>query len=239
MSEAKKILLLDDEPELCAMLQRYLSEQGLDVRAAANAAHLDKLLVREHFDLLILDLMMPDEDGLSICRRLRVQGETIPIIMLTARGDPVDKIVGLEMGADDYLAKLFNPRELLARVQAQLRRQEMVQQRARITQDEVLHFGDCEINLAARKVTKRGEALTLSSREFDLLRAFVNQPGRPLGRERLMQLAFGDDYSATDRSIDVQVVRLRRLIEDDPTQPRYIQTVWGVGYVFVPDGNAA
>jgi two-component system, OmpR family, phosphate regulon response regulator OmpR len=238
MPDAKKILLLDDEPELCAMLQRYLSEQGLDVRTAANAAHLDKLLVRERFDLLILDLMMPDEDGLSICRRLRVQGETIPIIMLTARGDPVDKIVGLEMGADDYLAKPFNPRELLARVQAQLRRQEMVQQRARITQDEVLRFGDCEMNLAARKVTKRDEVLTLSSREFDLLRAFVNQPGRPLGRERLMQLAFGDDYSATDRSIDVQVVRLRRLIEDDPTQPRFIQTVWGVGYVFVPDGNA-
>ena len=221
------------------MLQRYLSEQGYAVRAVQDGAQLDRLLARESFDLLVLDLMMPGEDGLSICRRLRANREMIPIIMLTAKGDPVDRIVGLEMGADDYLAKPFNPRELLARINALLRRQAVIEGAARITGDQVISFGDCVVDLAARTAKRGGVTVELSTREFNLLRVLITYPGRPLARARLVEMAHGVDHDATERSIDVQVVRLRKAIETDPANPRYIQTVWGHGYMFAPDGSAS
>jgi two-component system, OmpR family, phosphate regulon response regulator OmpR len=238
----KRLLVLDDDAELRGMLQRYLSEQGFEVRAVQDAAHLDRLLLRETFDLLVLDLMMPGEDGLSICRRLRVGGEMIPIIMLTAKGDPVDRIVGLEMGADDYLPKPFNPRELSARINAQLRRQAVVVSRAQLTRDEVVSFGLCKVDLSARTVTRSGESLDVGTREFNLLATLIANPGRALGRERLIELAYGtlgNDGSINDRAIDVQVVRLRKAVEVDPANPRYIQTVWGVGYMFAPDAKSS
>ncbi|HEV7914317.1 MAG TPA: two-component system response regulator OmpR [Albitalea sp.] len=235
MSEPARILIVDDEAELRGLLQRYLGEQGLAVRAVADAAAAAKLLARERFDVLVLDVMMPGEDGLSLCSRLRSQGETVPILMLTARGDPVDRIVGLEMGADDYLPKPFSPRELLARLQAMVRRQRVLGAHAGPTGEAPLVFGRYALFATQRRLEKQGKELPLSSAEFALLHALATHPNRPLGRERLIELTRGRDHEATDRSIDVQVMRLRRLIEDDPAAPRHIQTVWGVGYVFVPD----
>ena len=231
-----RILIADDEADLRALLQRYLGDQGYVVRAVDGAAPMEKLLARERFDVLVLDVMMPCEDGLSVCRRLRAQGETIPILMLTARGDPVDRIVGLEMGADDYLPKPFNPRELLARIAALVRRQRILGAHTGPipTQGEV-RFGDFTLHLGERRLARHGQDVPLSSGEFTLLQAFASHPNRPLGRDRLIELTRGRDHEATDRSIDVQVMRLRRLIEEDSGEPRYIQTVWGVGYVFVPE----
>lgn len=238
-AEPISILILDDEAELRALLQRYLGEQGLSVRAIGEPSQLDKLLTRERFDLLVLDLMLPGEDGLSICRRLRASGETIPIVMLTAKGDPVDRILGLEMGADDYLAKPFTARELLARIQALLRRQNMTLHGNSRAVKESCRFGPFELDVQARQLLRDGQAVGLTSGEFALLRALVANAGRPLGRERLLELAHGRDHVALDRSIDVQIMRLRKLIETDPAQPQYIRTVWGVGYVFVGDADTA
>jgi two-component system phosphate regulon response regulator OmpR len=239
-----RILVADDEADLRALLQRYLSDQGYAVRGVEGSAALDKLLARERFDVLVLDVMMPGEDGLSICRRLRAQGETIPIVMLTARGDPLDRIIGLEMGADDYLPKPFNPRELLARIQALVRRQRMLGAHSGpLPGDGSIDFGAFTLHLGERRLERRIDGDTqdvaLTTGEFTLLQALAQHPNRPLGRDRLIELARGRDHEATDRSIDVQVMRLRRLIETDPAQPKHIQTVWGVGYVFVPDGRPA
>ena len=238
MTDTARILIADDEAELRGLLQRYLGEQGLTVRAVADAAAAEKLLARERFDVLVLDVMMPGEDGLSLCRRLRAQGETVPILMLTARGDPVDRIIGLEMGADDYLPKPFNPRELLARLQAMVRRQRMLGAHGGPLGEEPVRFGPYTLHVAQRRLEKDGEPMQLTTGEFSLLQALVMNPNRPLGRDRLIELAKGRDHEATDRSIDAQVMRLRRAIEDDPSSPRWIQTVWGVGYVFVPEPPA-
>lgn len=233
-----RILIADDEADLRALLQRYLGDQGLVVRTVDDAQPVERLLARERFDVLVLDVMMPGEDGLALCRRLRAQGETIPILMLTARGDPVDRIVGLEMGADDYLPKPFTPRELLARIQALIRRQRVLGAHAGPAADAgTVRFGAYALHLQQRRLERDGEDVPLSTVEFKLLQALAQHPNRPLGRDRLMVLAHGPDHAATDRSIDVQVMRLRRLIEADPAQPRHIQTVWGQGYVFVPDGQ--
>jgi two-component system phosphate regulon response regulator OmpR len=233
-----RILVIDDDAELRTLLLRYLGENGFDVRVAADAEHADRLLGREAFDLLVLDLMLPGEDGLSICRRLRAQGETLPIIMLTARGDPVDRVVGLEIGADDYVPKPFSPRELLARIQAMLRRQSMLGARPVGASTGVARFGEFELDLGTHVLTRNAAPVEITSSEFALLRAFVGNAGRPLSRERLIELAHGRGHDASDRSVDVQVLRLRRLIEPDPAKPRYIKTVWGTGYVFVGDAAA-
>ena len=236
-SAPARIVVVDDDAELRALLLRYLGENGFDVRVAADADSAHRLLAREPFDLMVLDLMLPGEDGLSICRRLRAQGETLPIIMLTARGDPVDRVVGLEIGADDYVPKPFSPRELLARIQAMLRRQSMLGARPVAAASGVARFGEFELNLAMQTLTRNTTQVALTSSEFALLRAFVGNAGRPLSRERLIELAHGREHAATDRSVDVQVLRLRRLIEPDPARPRYIKTVWGTGYVFISDAS--
>lgn len=236
--ETSKILVVDDDMRLRALLERYLMEQGYQVRSAANAEQMDRLLERENFHLLVLDLMLPGEDGLSICRRLRQQGSLIPIVMLTAKGDEVDRIIGLELGADDYLPKPFNPRELLARIKAVMRRQTLEVPGAPAQQEAEISFGEFSLDLATREMHHGDEAIALTSGEFAVLKVLVTHPREPLSRDKLMNLARGRDYSALERSIDVQVSRLRRLIEKDPANPRYIQTVWGLGYVFVPDGAA-
>lgn len=237
--ETSKILVVDDDMRLRALLERYLMEQGYQVRSAANAEQMDRLLERENFHLIVLDLMLPGEDGLSICRRLRQQGSTIPIVMLTAKGDEVDRIIGLELGADDYLPKPFNPRELLARIKAVMRRQTQDVPGAPAQQEAEISFGEFSLDLATREMYHGDEAIALTSGEFAVLKVLVTHPREPLSRDKLMNLARGRDYSALERSIDVQVSRLRRLIEKDPANPRYIQTVWGLGYVFVPDGAAS
>ncbi|MEK7882395.1 osmolarity response regulator transcription factor OmpR [Methyloversatilis sp. NSM2] len=239
MEEKKrKILVVDDDVRLRALLERYLGEQGFTVKAVADSTQMDRALARELYDLMVLDLMLPGEDGLAICRRLRAQDNTIPVVMLTAKGDEVDRIVGLEMGADDYLPKPFNPRELVARINAVLRRQAPKPPPGAPTLDErVVRFGQVEVNLAARTLTRNGQEQVLTTGEFSLLRVLLESPRVPLSRDKLMELARGREYDAFDRSIDVQMSRLRKLVEDDPAKPRYLQTVWGFGYVFVPDGT--
>jgi two-component system phosphate regulon response regulator OmpR len=239
MSEPKtRILVVDDDLRLRDLLQRYLSEQGFAVHTVSDAPAMDKLLARERFDLLVLDLMLPGEDGLSICRRLRGTKNAVPIIMLTAKGEEVDRIVGLEMGADDYLPKPFNPRELVARIHAVLRRRTApLPPGAPSTELEKVQFGNMTVNLATRTLEREGKSLSLTTGEFALLKVLVTHPRVPLSRDKLMELARGREYEVFDRSIDVQVSRLRKLVEKDPSRPAYIQTVWGFGYVFVPDGE--
>jgi two-component system phosphate regulon response regulator OmpR len=231
--KSPRILVIDDDQELRDMLRRYLGEHGFDVHVLASADRLDERLRREPFDALVLDLMMPGEDGLSICRRLRAEGSTVPILMLTARGAAVDKIVGLEMGADDYLGKPFDPRELIARLHSVLRRQSMVAGDGRWDGSNVIRFGPYTLSLTRMEVTRDGALLTLSSSEFQLLRVMATNAGRPLSREHLLEKLKGREYDSLDRSLDVQILRLRRKIEDDPSSPRFIRTVWGVGYMFV------
>ena len=233
--ETSKILVVDDDMRLRGLLERYLIEQGFQVRTAADAEQMNRLLERENFHLMVLDLMLPGEDGLSICRRLRQSKSDLPIIMLTAKGDEVDRIIGLEMGADDYLPKPFNPKELLARIKAVLRRQNRELPGAPSHQLEVVEFGPWTLDLSTRTLKRDGNVVTLTTGEFSVLKALVQHPREPLTRDKLMNLARGREWGAMERSIDVQVSRLRRLIEDNPSQARYIQTVWGVGYVFVPD----
>lgn len=234
-SRTPRILLVDDESELRALLQRYLTEQEFDVRALPDASQVDRVLQREPFDVLILDIRMPGEDGLSLCQRLRGSGEAIPIIMLTARGDPADRILGREIGADEYLPKPFNPRELLACINALLRRQRILGRYRPGGPAEAVQFGPFRFEITSRRLMRGAEPVPLTSGEVSLLTALASRAGEPLTRERLIELARGRDAQATDRSIDVQVVRLRRVIEPDPAHPLYLQTVRGIGYVLVPD----
>ncbi len=229
--DAGKILILDDDAEIRVLLATYLGARGYTVRQALDAPQLDRLIARENFDLLILDVMMPGEDGLSICKRLRLAGETIPILMLTARGDTIDRIVGLELGADDYLGKPFEPRELLARMQALLRRQHLLGAHTQKHMEHRVTFGAFSLNQTRRTLTRNGQILPLSSTEYELLKALAANAGRPLSRDRLLNLIHGRESPFTERSIDVQIMRLRRLIESDPAHPQYIQTVRGKGYV--------
>jgi two-component system phosphate regulon response regulator OmpR len=237
MSDAKKkILVVDDDLRLRDLLQRYLGEQGFAVKTVSDAAAMDRALGSERFDLLVLDLMLPGEDGLAVCRRLRGARNALPIIMLTAKGEEVDRIVGLEMGADDYLPKPFNPRELVARIGAVLRRRtQPPPPGAPSAAPEVVEFGGMTLDLATRTLRKDGADIALTTGEFAMLRVLVTHPRQPLSRDRLMELARGREYEVFDRAIDVQVSRLRKLIEADPSKPAFIQTVWGFGYVFVPD----
>ncbi|HVO87075.1 MAG TPA: two-component system response regulator OmpR [Casimicrobiaceae bacterium] len=230
-----KILVVDDDVRLRDLLTRYLGEQGFQVSALPDATQIDKKLQRDPPHLVVLDLMLPGEDGLSVCRRLRGMGETVPIIMLTAKGEDVDRIVGLEMGADDYLPKPFNPRELVARIHAVLRRHRERVAPGAPTSEGRISFGGHVLDLAARTLARDGVTTQLTTGEFSLIKVLVHHPRQPLAREKLMLLARGRDHEVFDRAIDVQVSRLRKLVEPDPANPRYIQTVWGFGYVYVPD----
>ena len=236
-TRADKIVVVDDDARIRDLLRRYLSQEGFEVMVAEDGKNLNRILLRETVDLIVLDLMLPGEDGLSICRRLRGTDNSIPIVMLTAKGDDVDRIVGLEMGADDYLPKPFNPRELVARIHAVLRRQPQTPPGAPTAEDEDVHFGKVTVQLGTRILIRNGEETLLTTGEFALLKVLLQHPRQPLSRDRLMELARGREYDVFDRSIDVQISRLRKLIEEDPSKPRYLQTVWGFGYVFVPDGN--
>jgi two-component system phosphate regulon response regulator OmpR len=230
IAEGEKILIVDDDPGLSSLLERFFVSKGYRARAVPNTEQMDRLLAREVFNLVVLDLMLPGEDGLTACRRLRGANNQIPIIMLTAKG--------LELGADDYLAKPFNPDELMARVKAVLRRQSTPVPGAPGSEDESVTFGDYELSLATRELKRGDEVHMLTTGEFAVLKALVMNARQPLTRDKLMNLARGREWDALERSIDVQISRLRRMIEPDPSKPRYIQTVWGVGYVFVPDGAA-
>ncbi len=233
--ENRHILVVDDDAGLRELLQEYLSAQGFQVAAVADGVQMDAHLSQHPVDLLILDLMLPGEDGLSLARRLRTRSG-LPIIMLSARGEDVDRIVGLEVGADDYLAKPFNPRELLARIRALLRRNEQGQLKPDEDKADIRRFGPFSMDVDARVLHKHDRVVQLTSGEFNLLRIFAEHPNRVLGRDSLMDMLKGYERSPFDRSIDVRVTRLRRKIEDDANSPHFIRTVWGEGYLFSPNG---
>ena len=222
---AHRLLLVEDDTRLATMVTSYLEEAGFRTTHAATGASAMQLVINESFDAVILDLMLPDADGLDLCRSIRTRSE-IPMLMLTARGDPLDRVIGLEIGADDYLPKPFEPRELVARLRAILRRG-----RAR-ADTQVLRFGRLEIDKNSREVRVDGERRTLTGHQFDLLVALAERAGRVLTREALMDLTRGESLEDFDRSIDVHISRLRAAIEDDPKHPRRILTLRGAGYVF-------
>ena len=243
MNTSPHVLIVDDDKEIRDLLGRFLDKHGLRVSTAADGREMKKALADWNIDLIVLDLMMPGEDGLTLCRNLRSQSN-IPVIMLTAMGEETDRIIGLEMGADDYLAKPFNPRELQARIKAVLRR----------TEDRPIRGGDTDGGMASARyefsgwvldVSRRelfspsGTLVTLSGGEFELLQAFVSHPGRVLSRDQLLDLARGREAQPFDRSIDVQVSRLRRKIEDDPKTPSLIKTVRSGGYMFTSEVSKA
>ena len=232
------IWVVDDDPELRQMVGTYLIDQGYDVRCLCDVKQLEARLEFQRPDLVVLDLMLPGDDGLTALRRLRDAGDDLPVVMLTARGDGVDRIIGLEQGADDYLGKPFLPRELTARIEAVLRRRSSIPAGTPLADGAQGIFGDNQLDLAARTLVRNGATQVITSGEFSLLAAFVQHPHRPLSRERLIELARGPESDTDSRSMDVQVSRVRKLIEQDPSRPRYLQTVWGYGYVFVPDGES-
>lgn len=235
MTESPHVLIVDDDAEIRDLTARFLNKHGFRTTTAANARAMDEALQSGRFDLIVLDLMLPGEDGLSICRRLRA-GTDMPIIMLTALGEETDRIVGLEMGADDYLPKPFNPRELLARIKAVLRRADGT------TRDEtggpastMLIFDQWRLDTARRELTNGdGVLVPLTAGEYALLAAFAERPRRVLNRDQLLDLTRGRESGPFDRSVDVQLSRLRRKIEDDPKAPTLIKTVRGGGYIFTP-----
>jgi DNA-binding response OmpR family regulator len=227
-----RILLIEDDARLAGMVADYLGEAGFRSAIAGTGAEAEQQLRRESFDAVILDLMLPDTDGLALCRRIRAESN-IPLLMLTARGDPLDRVVGLELGADDYLPKPFEPRELLARMRAILRRQHSA------GPADVLRFGRLEIDRGARQVRVDGQEKPLTAYQYTLLLALAERAGRVLSRDALMDLTKGTAFEDFDRSIDVHISRIRAAIEDDPKKPRRVLTVRGAGYVFAKEQDRA
>jgi len=230
-----RLLLVDDDTRLASMVSDYLGRAGFEVETAGSLAAGRELLAANHYDTLVLDLMLPDGDGLDLCRELRASSRTrhLPLLMLTARGEPMDRIVGLELGADDYLPKPFEPRELLARVKALLRRTS-----PQAAGDDVLRFGRLEVDLGARVARLDGKPCDLTGHQFDLLVVLAQSPGRVLSRDQIMDALKGHPLEAFDRSIDVHISRIRAVIEDDPKAPRRVLTVRGAGYVFARKQDA-
>jgi DNA-binding response OmpR family regulator len=231
----ERVLVVDDDAGLRDLLAEYLVKQGFLVETARDGREMDDRMAAVAPDLVVMDLMLPGEDGLSLTRRIKAQ-RNLPVIMLSARGEDIDRIVGLEVGADDYLAKPFNPRELLARIRAVLRRGNG-DVAAAPGKDENAHFGPFTLDLAARRLSREGEDIPLTQAEFTLLKVFIEHPNRALSRDQIMDWLKGFERDPFDRSIDVRVTRLRRKLEDDPTNPVYIRTVWGQGYLFAPKGR--
>src|SRR5687767_12109175 len=223
-----RVLLVEDDARLASMVADYLGEAGLRVSVAPTGVDAMRLVGTDDFDVVVLDLMLPDADGLDLCRRIRANS-AIPLLMLTARGDPLDRVVGLELGADDYLPKPFEPRELLARLRAILRRQRGT------GPADILRFGRLEIDRAARQVRVDGHEKTLTGYQYTLLLVLAERAGRVLSRDALMDLTKGSALEEFDRSIDVHISRIRAAIEDDPKKPRRILTVRGAGYVFAKE----
>ena len=235
MTDNKHILIVDDDPGICRMLTRYLKEQGFNSDSVGDAVQMDEWLNNHQPDLILLDLMLPGEDGLSIARRLRGTSK-IPIMMLTAKGEDIDRIIGLEIGADDYLAKPFNPRELLARINALLRRSAYTNAPQEIN-SELFKFGPYVFNKDSLLLNKDGLEIELGYADTELLQLFINNPNHPISRDFILDELSGIDRDPFDRSIDVRITRLRKKIEPNPSSPQFIRTVRGVGYRFTPNGN--
>ncbi|MGQ7933228.1 response regulator [Paraburkholderia sp. D1E] len=234
-----QVLLVDDDADLRDLLRTFFQQRGIEISVLHDANQLARRLERERPSIIVLDLMMPGVDGLSALRQLRATGDTIPVIMLTARADGVDRVIGLELGADDYLGKPFMPQELLARIHAVLRRHAhpSATTNATVEKREALRFGRFRLDFATRTLFRDDEPLKLTSGEYALLEVLAEHPMETLSRSKLVDLLHGPYSEVTERGIDVPVWRLRRLLEDDPANPRRIQTIRGIGYMFVPGGN--
>lgn len=232
---AARVLVVDDDPDLCQLLADYLGANGLQVRTVGDGVAMRQLLAQWMPDAVVMDLMLPGEDGLSLTRSLKAMSD-LPVIMLSARGEEMDRVIGLEVGADDYLPKPFGPRELLARLRALLRRPHAAALAPASAADR-LGFGPFVLDLAGRRLLRDGQEVALTSGDYELLLAFVQHPGRVLSRDWLIDQLKGYDRDPFDRSIDSRVTRLRRKIETDPAQPRHIRTVRGEGYLFHPNGD--
>ncbi len=236
MNQQPHILVVDDDPEIVDLVGQLITAEGYRVSRAGDARVGRQVLDSGPVDLIVLDFMLPGTDGLTFCRELRAEGVATPIIMLTAKGDDFDRVLGLEMGADDYLPKPFHGRELLARIKAVLRRSEGHAQRPTDADRRFIAFEGWQLDTAKRElVASDGVVVLLSSAEFELLIAFVTWPQMILSREKLLDATHGRSAVISDRSIDIQVSRLRRKLGDDPKSPRIIKTVWGAGYLFTPD----
>ena len=236
VSDNPQVLVVDDDAGIRDLLADYLAKQGMSVATARDGREMDERLAAFQPDLIVMDLMMPGEDGLALTRRVK-SARDVPVIMLSARGEDIDRIVGLEVGADDYLAKPFNPRELLARIRAVLRRGGTAA-RPDPEGGEVVRFGPFALDLAAQSMARDGAEIALTQAEFPRLKLFVEHPNRALSRDQIMDWLKGYERDPFDRSIDVRVTRLRKKLEDDPANPVYIRTVWGQGYLFSPKGKA-
>lgn len=230
-TQRQRLLVVDDEPKIRHLLKKYLTQEGFIVEAVEDGRAMDKYLADHEVDLVILDLMLPGEDGLSIGRRLYHE-RNLPIIILSARGEELDRIVGLEMGADDYLTKPFNPRELLARVRSVLRRYSQDSQPATTSGSHILTFGPFCLDVDKHQLSKDQKSIPLTTGEFTLLRVFLEHANRVLNRDTLLEITKGYDHTPFDRSIDICVGRLRKKIEADPSRPVYLRTIWGAGYLF-------
>ncbi|MCW8964267.1 MAG: response regulator [Gammaproteobacteria bacterium] len=229
---SQRILVVDDELKLRELVRTYLSKEGYVVDAVEDGTAMDRYLAEHDVDLVILDLMLPGEDGLSIGRRLHQGAKRLPFIILSARGEELDKIVGLEMGADDYLSKPFNPRELLARVRSVLRRCATENQTPQSDAGHQMTFGPYHLDVNKHQLTKGNQVVPLTKSQFTLLRTFLENPNCVMNRDTLLQKTKGYDRSPLDRSVDICVGRLRQKIEEDPSNPVYLRTIWGSGYIF-------
>ena len=230
--DTPSILIIEDDPDLAGLLQIHLGDLGFHTDVARDGRSGLERALRDPYALLILDLMLPGLDGLEVCKRIRAENRALPILMLTAKSEELDKVLGLELGADDYLTKPFSVRELLARVKAILRRLDVSSEITKPAEASVLVFGELTVDVDKRKVTLRDEALELTSKEFELLMLFARNPGRAYSRQELLDLVWGYQYSGYSHTVNTHINRLRNKIEADPADPRFIQTVWGHGYRF-------
>ncbi|WP_394202659.1 winged helix-turn-helix domain-containing protein [Shewanella waksmanii] len=236
MDEVKsRVLLVDQDVNSRNAIGKYLSEQGLDVSFADSASQMDRMLAIDEYHLLLLDIKLNGEDGLSVCKRLRQKENHIPIIMKSQYGDEIDRILGLEIGADDFLPDQCNHREMLARLHAVIRRRPI---ETSVAAPHEITFGHFTLKLDSRKMYKNNQSVAMTSSEFAILQVFANHPNVPLTREKIAALSKGSDHMPSNRAIDVQISRLRRIIETDTAHPDYIQTVWGLGYVFIPEATS-
>jgi DNA-binding response OmpR family regulator len=233
MNHPHKILIIEDDPHVADLVEIHLKDWGCDLERAAEGASGLRHALQESYDLIILDLMLPGMDGLTVCKRIRAENALVPILMLTSKAEELDKVLGLELGADDYLTKPFSVRELMARIKALLRRHEVEQETvAKQTAAKELAYDDLKVYLDKRKATLAGRALELTAKEFDLLVLFASHPGRAYSRSDLLDLVWGHQFAGYEHTVNSHINRLRSKIEKDPSQPKYIQTVWGIGYRF-------
>ena len=231
----KNVLLIEDDEDLCSLLELHLKDLGIHLDIANEGDKGLELALKKDYELVLLDVMLPGLDGFEICKTLREKKKRLPILMLTAKSEELDKVLGLELGADDYLTKPFSVRELMARVKSILRRVKAFEDGKPNNNDEIYELGELKVNVAKRRVRLRDKKVELTAKEFELLKLFISNPGKAFTRENLLNIVWGYQFSGYEHTVNSHINRLRAKIEDDPSNPRYIKTVWGIGYKFVDE----